>query len=230
MPSLFRPAARRLIPTVLAAVLAMPAVAASATPIRIFAAGSLSDAMTALMAASEQSADAFAKPVFGPSGLLARRILEGEAADLLFSADLAAPERVAAAHEGVLVVPFARNRMCVAAKPSVDLTEGNILDKMLSPDLRLATSTPVNDPGGDYALAVFKRAEALHSGAGKILADKALHLVGGPDTMAPIAGHSPSATIFLGDHADLFLYYCSSSGNLLREVPNPYQSARPGIA
>ena len=109
--------------------------------------------------------------------------------------------------------------MCVAAKPSVGLTRDDMLDKMLSPDLRLATSTPGNDPGGDYALAVFKRAEAVHPGADRVLTAKMLTLVGGPNTMTPIAGKSPSAAIFLGDHADLFLYYCSSAGALLKEVP-----------
>jgi ABC-type molybdate transport system substrate-binding protein len=109
--------------------------------------------------------------------------------------------------------------MCLAAQPSVKLTSDNMLEKMLSPELRLATSTPGNDPGGDYALAVFRRAEALHPGAHKTLTDKALHLVGAPNTMVAVAGRSPSATIFLGNHADLFLYYCSSAAGLLKEVP-----------
>ena len=203
----------------LAAVLAT-GTAAEAAPVRVYAAGSLSGAMTALMAASGSAPDAFAKPVFGPAGLLGDRLQKGETADLFASADLAAPTRVAAGHRGALVVPFVRNRMCVAAKPSVGLTAANLLDKMLAPDLRLATSTPGNDPGGDYAVAVFKRADALRPGAGKVLADKALHLVGGPATMVPIDGRSPSATIFLGDHADLFVYYCSSAGSLLKEVPD----------
>jgi ABC-type molybdate transport system substrate-binding protein len=203
----------------LAAVLATGS-AAEAAPVRVYAAGSLSGAMAALMAASGSAPEAFAKPVFGPAGLLGERLQKGETADLFASADLTAPTRVAAGHPGALVVPFVRNRMCVAAKPSVGLTAANMLDKMLAPDLRLATSTPGNDPGGDYAVALFGRADALRPGAGKVLTDKALHLVGGPNTMVPIDGRSPSATIFLGDHADLFVYYCSSAGSLLKEVPD----------
>lgn len=213
-----RPPLRRL----LAAAILLPwlGAAAGAAPVGIFAAGSLSGAMAALIEASGQPASDFAPPAFGPAGLLADRLSEGEAADLFFSADLAAPGRIAAGRPGALVVPFARNRMCVAAKPSVGLTGANMLDKMLAPDLRLATSTPKNDPGGDYALAVFRRAEALHPGAEKALTGKMLTLVGGPNTMVSIAGHSPSAAIFLGDHADLFLYYCSSAPGLLKEVPD----------
>lgn len=207
---------------------------AQAAPVRVYAAGSLSGAMAALVEASGQPAEAFAAPVFGPAGLLADRLTaKGEQADLFFSADLAAPGRVAAAkagatEAGALVLPFVRNRMCVAARPSVGMTESNLLDKLLSPDLRLATSTPGDDPGGDYALAVFKRAGDLRPGAEKVLTDKMLKLVGGPSTMVPVAGHSPSAAIFLGDHADLFLYYCSSAAGLLKEVPDLVNLPLPG--
>lgn len=203
-----------------AAALALGA-SADAAPMRIYAAGSLSGAMAALVEASGQAADAFAAPVYGPAGLLSERLsAKGEAADLFASADMAAPARVAAGRPGALVVPFVRNRMCLAAKPAVGLTKDDMLDKMLSPEVRLATSTPGNDPGGDYALAVFKRAEALHPGAEKALTGKMLTLVGGPATMVPIAGRSPSAAIFLGDHADMFLYYCSGAASLLKEVPD----------
>lgn len=199
--------------------LSAAATAAGAAPVRVYAAGSLSGVMAALIEGSGLPADGFAKPVYGPAGLLAERLLKGEEADIFASADLAAPDRLAEARPGTLVVPFVRNRMCVAATPAVGLTEADVLDKMLSPDLRVATSTPGNDPGGDYALAVFKRADALRPGAEKILTGKMLTLVGGPSTMVPVAGRSPSATIFLGHHADLFLYYCSSAAGLLKEVP-----------
>ena len=185
----------RILAITLVAPMIGTATGAEAAPSRIFAAGSLADAMTAQSAASGVAPDAFDKPVFGPAGLLGDRLQKGgEAADIFISADLAAPLRVAAARSGALVVPFVRNRMCVAAKPSVGLTASNMLDKMLAPDLRLATSTPGNDPGGDYAVAVFGRADALRPGAGKVLTDKALHLVGGPNTMVPIDGRSPAAT------------------------------------
>lgn len=212
---------RRVQVTALAGALTWLApVAAHAEPVNVYAAGSLSSAMNALIEAFGRAGEGFAKPVFGPAGLLAERLRNGEHADLFASADLKAPESIASTRPGTLVVPFVRNRMCVAAKPSVGLTSENVLDRMLSPDLRLATSTPGNDPGGDYALAVFKRAEIAHAGAERTLAEKALHLVGGPTTMVAADGHSPSAEIFLGDRADLFLYYCSSAGALLKEVPD----------
>lgn len=217
-----RPAALSLMRRVAAAtaLVLAGAAAAGAAPVKVYAAGSLSGAMAALIEAAGEPAGAFAAPVYGPAGLLADRLSEHETADIFASADIAAPARLAAARPDALVVPFVRNRMCVAAKPGVGLTAANMLDRMLSPDLRLATSTPGKDPGGDYALAVFRRAEALHPGAEKTLTGKMLTLVGGPNTMVPVAGQSPSAAIFLGDHADLFLYYCSSAAGLLKEVPD----------
>lgn len=54
----------------------------------------------------------------------------------------------------------------------------------------------------------------------KSLQDKALLLIGSPNAMVPVAGRSPSASIFLADRADALLYYCSGSAATLREVPD----------
>jgi ABC-type molybdate transport system substrate-binding protein len=156
--------------------------------------------------------------VFGPAGVLGQRLMAGEVADLFASADLAQPQAVVG-KQGGLVVPFARNRMCVAAPSRLGLTAGNLLDRMLSPDLRLAASTPGADPGGDYARALFAKADTLRPGAGAALIGKTLLLLGGPGSMTPQPGHSPAATIFLGDHADALLYYCSATAATAQEVP-----------
>jgi molybdate transport system substrate-binding protein len=41
------------------------------------------------------------------------------------------------------------------------LNDGNLIAKLLDPSVRLATSTPIADPGGDYAWNVFDKAEAV---------------------------------------------------------------------
>jgi ABC-type molybdate transport system substrate-binding protein len=191
---------------------------AKADPVRIYAAGSLGAVLPELIAASGLPEGAVAPPVFGPAGVLRQRLLAGEQADLFASADLAQPQAVAAG-KPALVVPFARNRMCVVAPAKLGLTRANLLDRMLSSKLRLATSTPGADPGGDYARAVFRRAETLRRGAEAVLAKKSLMLLGGPGTMAPQPGHTAAAAIFLGDHADALLYYCSGTEAVAREVP-----------
>ncbi len=192
--------------------------ARAADPIRVYAAGSLGVVMPQLIAASGLPAGSVAPPVFGPAGLLRHRLQSGETADLFASADLAQP-RAVVGESGAAVVPFARNRMCVVAQGKLGLTQDTLLDHMLSPDMRLATSTPGADPAGDYTLKLFARAEALHPGAEAALKAKALHLVGGPTSMTPEPGHSPAATVFLGNHADMLIYYCSGAATALKEVP-----------
>ena len=59
---------------------------------------------------------------------------------------------------------------------------------MLDPGLKLATSTPGADPGGDYVWAVFARADAVHPGAKATLEAKALKSVGGADSKPLVPG------------------------------------------
>ncbi len=193
---------------------------AMAAPMQIYAAGSLSAAMQALIDASGQPRAAFAPPVFGPAGLLRERLEKGEHADLFASADMAQPARLAAGNPKIRVTPFTANRMCVISKKTLGLTAANILDKMLTPAVRLATSTPGADPGGDYAMAVFDKADAVHAGAGAALRAKALHLLGTPATMVPVNGRSPTTAIFLDNKADALIYYCSGAAAVLKDVPD----------
>lgn len=197
---------------------AIPALAASAEPVRVYAAGSLVAALNAVVAASGLG-DAVAKPVFGPAGLLRQRLESGESADLFLSADLAGPRSLVAQGKAKGVVPFARNTLCVLTRADLKLTPDTLLDRLLKPDLRLAISTPGADPGGDYAQAVFARAEAVHPGAQAILEGKAQRLLGSPDAMVPVAGRSASATVFLSDRADALLYYCSGQADTMKEAP-----------
>ncbi len=202
------------------AILAVGGTEAAAAPVQIYAAGSLTAAMQALIDASGQPRAAFAPPVFGPAGLLRERLEKGEHADLFASADMAQPARLAASNPKIRVTPFTANRMCVLSKKTLGLTAANLLDKMLSPALRLATSTPGADPGGDYAMAVFDKADAIHPGAGAVLRAKALHLLGTPATMVPVNGRSPTAAIFLDGKADALIYYCSGAAAVLKDVPD----------
>lgn len=213
------PARKNLI----AATLTVPFFLASlahAETVKVYAAGSLTAALKEIIEAAKLP-ETEVVPTFGPAGGLRERIEKGEAADLFLSADLASPEKLANAGKTIMPpVPFARNEMCVASFKSLELTTAKILDEMLSDKIKLATSTPGADPGGDYALAVFKKAEAIHPGADKVLTEKALHLLGTPNAMVPTPNHTPLATIFLDKHADLLLYYCSGAPALTKEVPD----------
>lgn len=188
---------------------------ARAEPLRIYAAGSLKNVLDEVISGSGVRA---APPVFGPAGLLRDRLAAGEPADLFLSADLAGPESLVAAGKARQATPFVRNALCVLTRAARHLTPDRLLDALLDPSLRLATSTPEADPGGDYAEAVFRRADRLHPGAAAILEAKALRLLGSPGAMVPVAGRSPAASIFLQDRADALLYYCSGQDSTMGQV------------
>ena len=206
---------------------AQPTPLAPVAPFRILAAGSLAGAFNALIAQFNPPASAAAVPVYGPSGVLRERIENGEAADLFASADMSQPRRLVADGHGTPVVMFARNRICALAPATLGLTPDTVLDRLLDPALRLATSTPGADPSGDYAWAVFDRAERIHPGAKAILEGKAQKLMGGP-AMAPLVpGQGPVEGIFLSGRADVLLAYCSGVDQLNRTSPGITALALP---
>lgn len=188
-------------------------------PLRVFAAGSLTDAFNDMVQVLDRPVRTIAPPVFGPSGVLRQRLEAGERADVFASADMGNPIRLAAERGGLTVVPFVRNRLCIQGSEKLGLAPDTILDRMLDPVLVLATSTPHADPGGDYAWAVFVRAEQIRPGARAALEAKARPLVGGPGMAPVLAGHGAVAGLFLTGKADLFIGYCSNVDAMLADVP-----------
>lgn len=217
----------RLMFLLLAACLFGVAPARADERLHLFAAGSLTDAMAELLAKSGIPANRVAAPIFGPSGTLRERIEQNAPADILASADMQQPRRLARERGNRPVLMFTRNRMCLLARQTLGLTAANMLDRMLDPHLRLVTSTPHADPGGDYAWAVFARAEALRPGAKAALEQKALSLVGGPTSKPLVPGHGQVAGVFLADKADMMLGYCSSAVAVLHDVPGLVSVALP---
>jgi molybdate transport system substrate-binding protein len=198
--------------------ISIPMCSALAEPLRVYAAGSLTAAFTDMVKAFPADPGAIAPPVFGPSGVLRERIERGDHVDVFASADMDQPRKLALSHGGSFVVMFTRNRLCALAKTALGLTPENLLDQLLDPTVRLATSTPRADPGGDYAWAVFARAETVHSGAQAILEHKAMQLVGGPNSVPLVPGRGAVEGIFLTDRADVMLGYCSSGQAVMQEL------------
>ena len=189
-------------------------------PLRVYAAGSLTGSFNALLTAFGTPPGVAAQPTYGPSGLLRERLERGEPADVFASADMGQPRRLADGGRGMPVVMFARNRMCALGRGSVGLTSANLLDRLLDPAVKLATSTPGADPGGDYAWAMFARADRVHPGAKATLESKAQQLVGGPSMKPLVPGQGPSEGVFLSGRADVMLGYCSGADMLRRAVPD----------
>jgi ABC-type molybdate transport system substrate-binding protein len=91
------------------------------------------------------------------------------------------------------------------------VTPATLLDTLLDPSVRLGTSTPKADPSGDYAFALFAKAEARKPGARAALEAKALQLTGGPASEKAPAGRNPYAWVMESGKADIFLTYCTNA-------------------
>jgi ABC-type molybdate transport system substrate-binding protein len=190
-----------------------------ADPVEILAAGSLRGVVSDLAAAGsavgiEVQAD------FGGSGLLRERIENGAKADLFLSADLGSPRKLEALKRTVLpVIAFARNRMCVVSRRSAGVTQQNLVDRLLAKGVRVKTSTPMADPSGDYAWAIFDRIEAARPGAGATLKAKAqANMTATAPPTAP--GQSAAAALFAAGLIDMSITYCSASTGLEKEIPD----------
>ena len=199
--------------------LAAGSIAAAQEPaIKLYAAGSLRGAMSEVAHAFTAAGGAPVNATFGASGLLRERIEKGEAADVFASADLGNPQALALAGRARPPIVFTRNRLCAIVAPGVDATAETLLDRMLDPNVRLGTSTPKADPGGDYAWKLFERAGSIRPGAYAALDAKALKLTGGPDSPPPPANRSVYSALISERKADIFLTYCTNAMVAVREV------------
>ena len=191
---------------------------ARAEPVEILAAGSLRGVVSDLAAAGK-AAGIEVRSDFGGSGLLRERIEKGEKADLFLSADLGHPRKLLALGRTVLpVVVFARNRMCVVSRKSAGVTPQNLVDRLLAKGVRVKTSTPIADPAGDYAWAIFDRIEASRPGAGVKLKEKAQASMNAT-APATVPGRSAAAALFAANLVDMSITYCSASASLEKEIP-----------
>jgi ABC-type molybdate transport system substrate-binding protein len=138
---------------------------ATAETVLVHAAGSLRGALTEVAKAFEAASGATVQMKYGPSGILKDAIANGEKAEVFASANMEHPQALAAAKKSGPVVLFARNQLCALVRPGLNVTSAQVLDRMLDPQVKLATSTPKADPSGDYAFEVFRKAEALKPGA-----------------------------------------------------------------
>jgi len=204
------------------------AVAAMTMPVkadtlRLYAAGSLKAALGDVARSFEQErgGKVHVETEFGASGLLRERIEKGEHADVFASANMKHPQTLAdAGRSAGKVRMFARNQLCAIAQPGVEVTSDTLLDRMVSAQIRLGTSTPKADPSGDYAFALFGKAEALQAGAKAALEAKALKLTGGPDTQKAPDGRNQYGWVMSQNKADIFLTYCTNAVLAQKDTPS----------
>jgi molybdate transport system substrate-binding protein len=194
-----------------------------AMAIEVFSAGSLREALTAIAVDYENLTGRKLALTFGASGLLRERLETGGAADshvdVFTSADMGHPQRLFQSGGWQAPVVFARNGLCALTQASLNIRSDDLLEVLLRADVRLGTSTPKADPAGDYAWALFQKAEALRPGAFATLEAKALKLVGAADSPKPPAGQGVYAWLMRQGQADIFLTYCTNAIAAQKEVP-----------
>jgi len=189
---------------------ALPASAQGVSPpLTVFSAGSAKGVLTAILARYRQETGETVVEVAGSAGLMLDRIEAGEAADVFVSANMGYARQLTREGKGTPTVVFALNQLCAIAVPGVGLTGGNIVDRLLDPNVRLGSSNPKNDPSGQYAFAVFDRADALHPGAAAILKAKD-KIGGGAPVGAPVVKRN-AAESMAARGVDMMVSFCSSS-------------------
>jgi ABC-type molybdate transport system substrate-binding protein len=127
---------------------------ARAEELRVLAAGSLHEAMTAIGDRYRETTGINVTAAFGPSGLLRERIEKGERTDLFASAGIGHPLKLLNDGRATRVAMFVRNTLCGVAIPKVGLTTANFIDRLLDPAVKLGTSTPKADPADFLAVRV----------------------------------------------------------------------------
>ena len=202
-----------------AATPAQPAVAVG-DPVQVYAAGSLRDALIEIARDHEARTGQKVVLTFAASGLLRERIEQGAPAQVFASADTKHPQRLANQGQWQAPVVFTRNTLCALAQGAVAVTSDTLLSTMLQPQVRLGISTPKADPAGDYAWALFQKADALQAGATARLEAKALQLTGGANSAQAPAGRNTYAWVMEQNRADVFLTYCTNAVAARAEVPS----------
>jgi molybdate transport system substrate-binding protein len=187
--------------------------------VTLYAAGSLKAALSDVARAFEKATGNQVATEFGPSGLLRQRIEQGEGAHVFASANMEHPQTLVGKGQRGPVVLFARNNLCAIAQPGLDVSSATLLDVLLSPGVRVGTSTPKADPSGDYAWELFRKAEKIKPGSFDILDKKAIQLTGGPDSEKAPEGRNPYAWVMEGKKADVFLTYCTNGVLAKKELP-----------
>ena len=124
----------------------------------IYSAGSFRYALLEITGAFKQCNEVEIKCIFGPAGLLKTRIIEGELADVFISAN---SENVSALGSRVFqqqVLTYNQLMLTIKNKPEF---QRDILELFFDEQYRLATSTPVCDPCGDYTWQLFDLIEKI---------------------------------------------------------------------
>ena len=202
-----------------AALMAAAAPSARAEDAVLYAAGSLHDAITKIVAAYTAKTGRTVRTVFGSSGVLRERIEKGDRVDLFAASDMEHPRKLHDAGRAASVVMFARNSLCAVATPDAGLTAANFDERVLDPAVKLGTSTPQTDPTGDYTWEMFHLLDMIHPGAFATLDRKAQKVTGGTFGITAESADSVANAFAAGD-INTMITYCSGAETQRRGLAN----------
>jgi molybdate transport system substrate-binding protein len=199
------------------AIMALASGWAEAQNVKIFSAGSLRMVLQELQVGFASEAPFEASFTFGPSGKLRERIEAGEIPALFASASPAHTEALVKAGKLRVHTLFARNSLCVLAREGISVQSNSVVETLLSPTIKVGTSTPGADPAGDYTWEMFKKIDRLRRpGAFDALDKKAQKLTGAEINTAD--SRPAYATLLRDGKADVFITYCTNAALALKEV------------
>jgi molybdate transport system substrate-binding protein len=208
-----------MIRAALALFLLVSSSAARADEVVLYGAGSLRAALGAIASDYSSKSGHVVRTQFGPSGVMRDKIEAGDNVDLFASADMGNALKLRTDGKAVAVVMFVRNDLCAFAKPNVGLSSANFGEKLLDPAVKLGTSTPKADPGGDYTWAMFHLIDKTKPGAFQALDAKAQKIVGASATVDP-ANPNPIQTAFKSGKINVMIGYCSGAAQQKADVPD----------
>jgi molybdate transport system substrate-binding protein len=186
--------------------------------IHVYCAGSLREVMLEIAACFQTEYGPEVKVTPGPSGMLRERIESGDRPDVFASADMEHPAKLSESGIAGPTALFVQNQICVIHRIKNGFTQENILDKLLDPGMRLGTSAPIVDPGGDYAWQMFRKAEEIRPGSFEQLAGKAHQLVRGPVFPPVKPGTLSIADAFMNNEVDIYIAYRTTAKTLFTLV------------
>lgn len=192
----------------------------NAAELKLYGAGSLQGVMTEMAAQYESLSGNKVGTTFGSSGKM-REIIEAPGtADIFTSANMGHAQQLQKMGRSLFVAEFAQNVLCVFGNKKSGVTDQNVLEKMMDPSLKLGIF-PSHDPSGEYALLMFKRAEAVKPGAEKILLDKAVVMEANM-----VRGKVPEGDDFMSQlmregTVDMYIAYASGANSALRRKGTP---------
>lgn len=171
------------------------------------AAGSLRGALSTIIDNFIKRYDYPISCEFGPAGLLSQKIIHGAACDLFLSADKSHPMSMLELGIAQEIQPFIANQLGITTTAQHAIQFPNWLQLLGSSELMIGTSTPKDDPCGDYAVQLYKNISRDYPLLAENINLRTRQLVGGKTTTSIPAGFLASEWLINTQQADIFIGY-----------------------